>query len=398
MSRSEMRLPEIDFAADPLPDLHEVLADLRAREPVSRIQFAGRPIWLVNDHETVSRFIAADDVLSAPDAYDELFARTMGRGLPILRGREHLRNRALISRVFFPGKMREYADTLFAHEAEQLASGLEGRTRVDLVSDFTRPYTFQNIARLLGLPRDDVARLQDWADRIMHSFIDIESASAAGTEIGEYLLPLVDRRREHPEDDVISLLAQAEIDGERLDNEDILGFCRNLFPAAIDTSTNSLGSLLSLVLRDRPLWRDLAGDHDLREAAIQELLRFEPPLVMIPRRATRDLELAGHRIRAGDDLRLCIVGAHDDPEAYDEPRRFRVDRRQSNFAFGHGEHFCLGTQMARRVIEKGLEVLARRFPDMALCPDEPVQILGGVLRGPRSLRVTLSRAGRAPAA
>ena len=119
MARSETRLPEIDFAAEPLPNLHEVLAELRATEPVSRIRFAGRPIWLINDSETVRRFIASDDVLSAPDAYDELFATTMGKGLPILRGREHLRNRGLISRVFFPGKMREFAKTMFAQEAEK---------------------------------------------------------------------------------------------------------------------------------------------------------------------------------------------------------------------------------------------------------------------------------------
>jgi len=384
-----IRLPEIDFAADPLPDLHEVLAELREKEPVSRIRFAGKAIWLVNDHESISRFIHSDDVLSAPDAYDELFVTTMGRGLPILRGREHLRNRGLISRVFFPGRMRDYAETLFAGEAEALADDLVGRRRVDLVTEFTRPFTFRNIARLLGLPLEDVVKLQDWADRIMHVFVDMESARTAGTEIGEYLLPLVEARRELPEDDVISLLTQAELDGEKLDDEDILGFCRNLFPAAIDTSTNSLGSLLSYVLPDRRLWRDLAHDHELREAAIQELLRVEPPLVMIPRRATRDVELGEHTIRKGDDVRLCILGAHDDAKAYDDPRSFRIDRRQSNFAFGHGEHFCLGTQMARRVIDKGVEVLARRFPDMQLCDDAPPEILGGVLRGPRSLEVTL---------
>jgi cytochrome P450 len=389
MIESEMRFPEIDFAADPLPDLHEVLAELREREPVSRIQFAGRPIWLVNDYETVRRFIGSDEILSAPDAYDELFAPTMGKGLPILRGPEHQRNRALISRVFFPGRMREYAKTLFAGEAEALASALEGRTRVDLVAEFTRPYTFQNIARLLGLPLHDIVKLQDWADRIMHCFVDMESASAAGTEIGEYLLPLIHERRDHPKDDVISLLAQSELDGDKLDDEDILGFCRNLFPAAIDTSTNSLGSLLSHVLPDRDLWRDVAHDSGLRETAIQELLRFEPPLVMIPRRATQDIELGGHRIRRGDDVRLCIMGAHDDPNAYDDPRSFRLDREEPNFAFGHGEHFCLGTQMARRVIEKGLEVLATRYPGMALCPEVRVEVLGGVLRGPRELWVTL---------
>lgn len=387
---AEIRFPEIDFAADPLPNLHEVLAAMRDIEPVSRIRFAGQPIWLVNDHETVSAFIASDELLSAPDAYDTLFTESMGKALPILRGDEHLRNRGLISRVFFPGRMREYAETLFAAEADQLATALSGSAGpVDLVEKFTRPYTFQNIARLLGLPANDVVKLRDWADRIMHSFIDLESANAAGYEIGAYLEPLVDERRERPRDDVLSLMTQAELDGERLSNSDILGFCRNLFPAAIDTSTNSLGSLLNQVLGDRALWTRLALDHDLREAAIQELLRIEPPLVMIPRRPTRDLEIGGQKIRAGEDIRLCIAGANNDPKAYDAPREFRIDRGSSHLSFGHGEHFCLGTQMARRVIEKGIETLAARFPDMALCEESPAEILGGVLRGPRELWVTL---------
>ena len=87
--------------------------------------------------------------------------------------------------------------------------------------------------------------------------------------------------------------------------------------------------------------------------------------------------------------RTEIVGAHDDPKAYAEPRQFRIDRKESNFAFGHGEHFCLGTQMARRVVEKGVEVLAQRFPRMTLCEDTKVEILGGVLRGPREVWVRL---------
>lgn len=387
MPESEIRLPDVDFAAEPLPDLHEVLAGLRALEPVSRIVFAGKPIWLFNDAETVRRFIGTDGALSAPDAYDELFLPTMGKGLPVMRGREHQRKRALISRVFFPGRMREYAETLFAREAEQLSATLHGR--VDLVPAFTRKYTFQNIARLLGVPLEDVTKLRGWADRMMRVYLDVDSASAAAVEIGDYLTPIVEERRRLPKDDVISLLTQAELDGERLSTDDILGFCRNLFPAAIDTSTNSLGSLLAHVLRDRALWRELATSHDLREAAITELLRWEPPLVMIPRRATEDLELGGHRICAGDDVRLCLTGAHDDPAAYEEPRTFRLDRTEPNLAFGHGEHYCLGTQMAKRVLEKAVEVLANDHPDMALCADAPPRIVGGVLRGPTEVMVTV---------
>lgn len=387
MSQAVLRMPETDFAVEPLPNLHEVLAELRAQEPVSRIVFAGAPIWLVNDYATVSRHIGSDDVLSAPAAYGRIVKPAMGNVLPTMTGKQHRLNRAVVSRVFFPGRMREYADSLFAEEAEKLAAGLAGRQRVDLVTHFTRSFTFNNIARLLGLPSSDITRLQDWADRIMRSYVDVLDAKAAGEEMGDYLRPIVQSRRAEPRDDILSLLTQAEVDGEGLSDDEILGFCRNLFPAAIDTSTNSLGSLLVLALRDRELWRALPDDRKLREEVSYELLRWEPPLVMIPRRAIVDLELGGQRIAAGDDARLCITGAHDDPKQFPNPRSFQLGRGVNHLAFGHGEHFCLGTQMARRVVEKGIEVLARRFPEMALCPDEKAEILGGVLRGPRSLEV-----------
>ncbi|MBW2496865.1 MAG: cytochrome P450 [Deltaproteobacteria bacterium] len=384
---TEPRFPEIDFAADPLPNLHEVMAELRASEPVSRIRFAGGPIWVFNDWETVSGHIADDEILAAPPAYQKLLGPTMGRVIATMTGPQHRRNRAVVSRVFFPQRMREYADGIFAEEAHRLADELEEVERVDLVARFTRLYTFRNIARLLGLPESDITRLQDWADRIMHSFVDLESAKAAGSEMGEYLLPIVEARRAQPEDDVLSLLTQAQVNGEGLSDEEVFSFCRNLFPAAIDTSTNSLGSLIAHALEDRDLWAKLPHDPKLREDAVQELLRWEPPLVMIPRECVRAVEIAGHRIAVGDHVRLCIGGAHDDPKRYPEPRAFKPERGEPNLAFGHGEHFCLGTQMAKRVLEKGIEILSARYPDMTLCPDEPVQILGGVLRGPRSLWV-----------
>jgi cytochrome P450 len=327
-------------------------------------------------------------VLSAPAAYDQIVKPAMGNVLPTMTGEQHRLNRAVVSRVFFPGRMREYANSMFSEEAEKLADELEGQGRVDLVSAFTRAFTFNNIARLLGLPASDIDKLQDWADRIMRSFIDLPTSRAAGQEMGEYLLPIVKSRRAEPQEDILSLLTQAEVDGQGLSNEEIFGFCRNLFPAAIDTSTNSFGSLLVVALQDRELWSALSHDAKLRENAVHELLRWEPPLVMIPRRALQDVELGGQQISAGDDIRLCITGAHDDPKHFPDPRVFKIDRVGNHLSFGHGEHFCLGTQMAKRVIEKGIEVLATRYPDMAFCPDEKGEILGGVLRGPGSLNVS----------
>ncbi len=283
--------------------------------------------------------------------------------------------------------MRELADTLFIEEAKILAESFVGRDRVDLVAEYTRRYTFNNITRLLGLPKDDVAVLEDWADRIMHAFLDMESAIAAGKEMGAYLLPLVDERRRQGTGDVISMMLDATVDGESLSDEEILSFCRNLFPAAIDTSTNSLGSLFYQILEHPDRLALLKGEDKAIDRVIDEMLRLEPPLGMIPRRCVKQLEVGGYTINVGDDARLCLTGANLDPEVFENPHEFNPQRKGKALTFGHGEHFCLGTHMARRVIETGLTTMLQRFPSMTLCKDKPVEIVGSVLRGPRELWV-----------
>ncbi|MEH6519416.1 MAG: cytochrome P450 [Halioglobus sp.] len=384
-------MSDIDFATEELKDLHEVLAELGSRDIASRILFAGKSIWLITGYDAVRQLMADDSQLSAPAAYDDLLKPSMGEVLATMTGAKHRRNRKLVAGVFFPKKMAELAERVFRKEALLLTESLRGRTSVDLVQDYTRPYTFNNITRLLGLPREDAPLLEGWASRIMHSFIDLPAAIAAKEEMGEYLLPLVSARRLHPEDDVISLLVGIDIDGDRLSDDEVFAFCRNLFPAAIDTSTNSLGSLLAVVL-ESPRLKRLALDSEAERAAIiEELLRWEPPLVMVPRTCVNQITLGGCKIEPGEDVRLCISAANNDPGRFPNPREFDHERSfNQHITFGHGEHFCLGTHMARRVLDTGLTVLLEQFPEIALDSDAEVEITGGVLRGPRCVQAVLN--------
>lgn len=383
-----VRMPEIDFGSDHLVNLHEVLDQLRAQGPVSPVNFAGDKIWLINDYKTVKQVIGNDQYLSAPEANKVFLGQSMGNVIATMTGAQHRLNRAVVAKVFFPKKMRELADTMFAEEAAVQAETLAARDEVDLVAEYTRRYTFNNITRLLGLPREDVTILEDWAARIMHSFIDMDAAIAAGKEMGDYLLPIVAQRRSDPTGDVISLLIEATVDGQSLSDDEVLAFCRNLFPAAIDTSTNSLGSLLYQLLKRRELLALLESDDEKKvNAVIDEMLRLETPLGMIPRRCVKQVELGGYTINVGEDARLCITGANTDAEAFENPYEFNLNRKNKRMTFGHGEHFCLGTHMARRVVETGLKTLLKRFPNMELSADKEVEIIGGVLRGPKAVWV-----------
>jgi len=379
-----MHNDDIDFAIDPLHNLHDVLDGYARRGPVNKIQFAGKNIWMVNGHAEVMQVIADDEYLSAPEAYQELLGPSMGDVLATMTGARHRRNRSAVASVFFPKKMRELSETVFSEEAEKLCDVLAHRKEVDLVEEYTRPFTFKNIARLLGLPATDVSTLEGWATRIMHSYIDLPAAITACREMGEYLEPLVLARRDNPSDDVISLLLQVEVDGKGLSNEEIFAFCRNLFPAAIDTSTNTLGTALSVVLSN-PELKEFTKERSSLEALVQEVLRWEPPLVLLPRRCVKDLFLGGQHIKDGDDVRLCVTAANNDPEVFISPRDFDLNRVAKNLSFGHGEHFCLGSHMARRVVETGLAVLIQRFPNISMVEGRHPEIVGGVLRGPKEV-------------
>jgi len=384
-------MPEVDFAADELPDLHEVLDTLREQGPISPINFAGKTTWLINGYQTVKQLITDNEFLSAAAAYEVLSTPTIGKVLSTMTGAQHRLNRAVVANVFFPKKMRELADTMFAVEAKLLVESLVGLESIDLVADYTRRYTFNNIARLLGIPSDDVAILEDWADRIMHSYLDLESAKTAGKEMSDYLLPIVTDRRKNLTGDVISLLIESTVDGEGLSDEEVLAFCKNLFPAAIDTSTNSLGSLIYLLLKNRKYLAYFDNDGRAVDKVIDEMLRVEAPLVMIPRQCVKQVQLGGYTLNPGDDVRICLAGANLDKKQFKNPRVFDPSRKGREMTFGHGEHFCLGSHMARRVIETGIVTLFEHFPDMKLCENKQVEIVGGVLRGPRELWVNLNK-------
>ncbi len=393
MAVADVVRPDLDFALHPLPDLYEILDEFRRIGPAVPVLFATRPLWMIVGYDAVKSAMTDEARFSTAEAYRRTLGRTMGPVMATMSGAAHRKNRGVVSSVFLPRAVQALVEPLFATEADALADEIEAKATggepFDLVAGFARRYTFNVITRLLGLPVTDVERLMQWADRIMAQGWDFEGALRAKEEMGAYLEPVVRERRVSPGDDFLSRLVVAEIDGERLSDEEIFAFCRNLFPAGIDTSTNSLGSLLHTVLHD-PALRALASrGPDERERIVLELLRWQPPLALIPRRCVAETELGDRTIGVGDNVMLSIASANSDPAVFPEPRTFDADRANAgqHLAFGHGEHFCIGSHMARRVLETGLETMLRRFPAMEACAERPSTIVHGTLRGPRELWV-----------
>ena len=382
-----LQRPELDFAHDPLPDLHGVLDELRTHGPVVRVKYHDQPAWLILAWEELRQAFGDEQHFQCAKAYRIHSEPSMGRTIQTMSGEQHRINRGLVSKPFFPRQVRALIEPLIEAEADTLLDKLEDQDEVDLVEAFSRPYPFKIITRMLGIPVHDDRHFLEWALKIIDFPWDPQGALKAKSEFDAYLRPLIAQRRQRPEEDVISVLAAAELEGQQLEDEQILAFCRLLFPAGSDTTYKNLGSLLFAVLSHPALAERARGSAADREAMVQEGLRWQPPTALLPRMCSEDTELGGQRIREGDWVLFGITAANSDPSVFPDPRRFDPDRDNRNLAFGHGEHFCLGSHLARRELETALERVCNRFPAMALVQQRPVRIVQGVLRGPESLWV-----------
>jgi cytochrome P450 len=244
------------------------------------------------------------------------------------------------------------------------------------------------ITRLLDFPPTDFEKLKRWGDGLIDYPWNPEAAELARDEFTAYLKRIVDERRNAPGEDLLSSLAEVEVDGERLEDEEIFSFLRLLFPAGADTTYRGLGSMFYAVLTHREVWDAVEADPSCIPAVVQESLRWEGPTALLPRFAPKDVVWGGTEIPAGSEVIFGITSANRDATIFKNPERFDPTRSEREFlSFGHGLHFCLGSHLARREMEVSLRVLAERLPDLRLAGGADVGIQGTVLRGPTSLPV-----------
>jgi cytochrome P450 len=272
--------------------------------------------------------------------------------------------------------------------AHELIDRFAARGACDLIAEYTRKYPFLVITRFLGIPLADEERLLHWAQKLIEFPWDPEGALAGSRDFTAYLREIVAERRAAPREDLLSELAHAELNGERLSDEEIFSFVRLLFPAGSDTTYKNMGSLFALVLARPEVARLAREDASAIPAIVDEGLRFEPPVALLPRACGKDVHWAGVHLPAGAPLLYGIAAANRDPALFAEPHRFDPSRKASrHLTFGHGLHFCLGSHLARRELEVSLAALVQRLPGLALADATRPPIVGGVIRGPHSVRV-----------
>ena len=219
-----------------------------------------------------------------------------------------------------------------------------------------------------------------------------QKAEQEGWSFAQYVRHLaileVEERRRKPQDDLLTGLLNAEIEGRRLDDEQILSFIRLLFPAGADTTFYATGSMLYYLLRDPDVMERVRANPQDRERAIEETLRIEPPVTMQPRMNPKAVTWRGLDIPQGF-LIFGTSAANRDPAFFPDPDRFDLDRRYDHqlATFGQGQHFCLSSHFARGEMKAALDTLLERLPGLRLLNEEGAQVLGGTLRGPKRLNV-----------
>jgi cytochrome P450 len=388
-----------DAVSGDVRDPYTELARIRREQGIQRLDFSGmphdtaKPVFIVYRYEDVEQVLRDNQTYSSSIIL-AFFGDALGKHVMLgMDEPAHRRHRALVSSAFTQRALARREKQLVERVGSALIDRFADRGRAELVRELTFPYPTQIIAGLLGLPREDYARFQRWSISLLSITVNRERAVAASRALREYFAPILAARRAEPRDDLISTLAQAEIDGEQLEDEEIYSFLRLLLPAGVETTYRSTGNLLFGLLSNPDQLEAVRADRSLIPQAIEEAVRWEPPLLTITRVATRDTELGGHAIPAGSTVMPMLGAANRDDTRWEDPDRFDVFRAQKpHIGFGHGTHVCLGMHLARLEMRVALELLFDRLPDLRLDPagDDP-HIRGQVFRSPTSLPVLFGK-------
>ncbi|WP_046319121.1 cytochrome P450, partial [Mycobacterium sp. UM_Kg1] len=321
-----------DVVSGDVRDPYTELARLRREEPVQRIDMSGmpheesKPVFMVYRHEDVIKMLRDNETFSSSiiiDTFGDVLGEQVMLGMdePV-----HGRHRALVSKAFSPRAVAGWEHELVIPVANLLIDRFAERGHADLVKEFNFEYPTRIIARILGLPEQDYEQFQRWSISLLSFTINPERGKAASLALRDYFTPILAARRAEPRNDLISRLADAEIDGQKLSDEEIFSFLRLLLPAGIETTYRSLGNLLFALLTHTDQLDAVRADRSLLPQAIEEGVRWDAPLLTITRVAVRDTELGGVHIPAGSAVMPMLGAANRQEERYRDPNVFDIFR------------------------------------------------------------------------
>jgi hypothetical protein len=272
-----------------------------------------------------------------------------------------------VSRGFTPRRVAELEPRVRALATDSIDSFI-ARGECDFVADFAGRLPMDVVSEMLGVPQADRDLLRGWADLVLHRDEGVRGVPPEGVQASmkllQYFAQLVASRRKQPGADLASALLQVEIDGDRLDDKDVIGFCYLMIIAGNETTTKLLANALYWLERHPAARAEVSADPALVPAWVEETLRFDNSTQLMARTATCDFELHGEKIRRGEKVLLLIGSANRDDRVFPNPDVFDIHRDTSeSLSFGRGIHFCLGAALARLEARVSLEEVMRRLSD-----------------------------------
>ncbi|KOV57084.1 cytochrome P450 [Streptomyces sp. MMG1121] len=394
-----------DFAnrADPYP----LYAELR-RTPVLHEEEGGP--YVFSSYYDIESLLhdprISSDAVNLTAAGDDEISQAENTGLPPsfirLDPPEHDRLRRITNSGFGPPHrphriedMRGDLESL----ADDLIDGFGDARQIDLVDQFAYPLPVTMICRLLGVPREDEPRFRSWVDPIVAGLdpdtrrsADAEMAKAtteARMQLGMYLAGLVDERAKDARDDLLSDMVNHRGPDGAMTMMEVMTTAVLLLIAGHETTVNLIANGMLTLLRHPEILQRLRADPDLAAHIVEELLRYEPPVQLLPQRTCiADIEVRGTTVPKGSRIWLMLAAGNRDPERFKDPDRFDPDREDiQHLGFGSGVHSCFGAPLARLEAQIALEALARRLENPRLVADPPPYRPNAVLRGPRHLEI-----------
>ncbi|MBW8826934.1 MAG: cytochrome P450 [Acidobacteria bacterium] len=382
-----------------MEDPYSLLAELRAKGPVlegfyrdhvaltRQLGDEGKPHYMVLSYEGV------DQVLNDPITFSNKalvnLRRGFGHTVSVMDPPEHTPYRKILQRAFRPSIITAWGDGIVGPVIEELVGTFRDTGRAELVEQFARPYPFNVIYRMLALPRDDIETFYKLTIAQLRFYPDPSIGDDASAKLGRYFSRMIAQRRADPGDDVVSVVATAEVDGEYLPEDVAVSFMRQLMNAGGDTTFRTTTALLTGLLTNPDQLDAVREDRSLIPQAVEEALRWDGPVMSGSRETTVDCEIEGVPVPAGARLDVLYGAANHDPAVFEHPERFDIFReRHRHFGFAFGAHNCLGQQLARLEMSRALNAVLDELPAVRVDPDRPApHMYGATMRTPRELHV-----------
>jgi cytochrome P450 len=384
------------FRANPFP----IFKEWRHDKPVAPVKVFGERAWVITRYDDVlatlkdERFVKNRNNATnrksnmwVPGFVKPLTSNMLDADVP-----DHTRLRSLVHQAFVPrliAQMRERVHTL-AHE---LIDRVQAKGEMDLIEDFALPIPMTVISEMLGVPERDRDNFSKWSNTMVSISKPTDGVLALPDlyKVVRYLRKLFREHRARPKDNLTTLLLQAEAEGSKLSEDELVSMVALLLSAGHETTVNLIGNGILALMQHPEQRQKLSAEPDLMKSAVEEIVRYTPPVLMSTHRyAKENLEVAGTTIPKGDLVLVALGSANHDETKFEQPETLMLDRKNNkHVGFGLGIHYCLGAPLARLEASIAFQVLFERLPQvrLAVSPEALQWNSSMVVRGMKSLPV-----------